>query len=215
LSSSWLLRCYFLSSYGCNKESIAVIITLLVHLTKFTSLDKSNRLHFKVRTTSRHPDFEIHWVQCDMVGLVTQLDGVPTYIGSFGVTIWLLYVTIVLVICQMFNSSPVHLFHFYILHWHRVNFTGLRTIFNQVRHFTISFLILTGVLVVWFNYIFDVLKLTYNFRALVFVANNFGGKLSKITLTDVDLELLVHVTKELRRYVENLEQIKLVFYSPT
>jgi len=46
-------------------------------------------------------------------------------------------------------------------------------------------------------------------RSLVFVTNNFGGKLPKISLTDEDKELLAHVSRELNRYVDNLEQIRI------
>lgn len=42
----------------------------------------------------------------------------------------------------------------------------------------------------------------------MFITNNFGGRLQKIDLTMEDTELLVHVTRDLRIYIDNLEHIR-------
>ncbi|XP_048727649.2 methionine--tRNA ligase, cytoplasmic-like [Ostrea edulis] len=46
-------------------------------------------------------------------------------------------------------------------------------------------------------------------RALMFVSNNFGGEIQKMNLTDEDFHLLALVNRELRTYIENMEQVKL------
>lgn len=46
-------------------------------------------------------------------------------------------------------------------------------------------------------------------RALMFISNNFGGCLQRITLNTEDKELLVNVRRELSTYIDNLEHIRL------
>ncbi|OWF40602.1 Methionine--tRNA ligase, cytoplasmic [Mizuhopecten yessoensis] len=46
-------------------------------------------------------------------------------------------------------------------------------------------------------------------RALMFVSNNFDGTIQEMILTDDDNQLLVQVTRELRTYIENMEQAKI------
>ncbi|XP_013384289.1 methionine--tRNA ligase, cytoplasmic [Lingula anatina] len=46
-------------------------------------------------------------------------------------------------------------------------------------------------------------------RALMFVANSFGGQVQEITLTSEDEELLALITRDLKAYVDCLEKIKL------
>lgn len=42
----------------------------------------------------------------------------------------------------------------------------------------------------------------------MFVSNNFGGEIQKMNLTDEDFHLLALVNRELRTYIENMEQVK-------
>ena len=47
-------------------------------------------------------------------------------------------------------------------------------------------------------------------RALMFISNNFNGIMPTVELSTVeDKELLAMVTRELYKYIENLEKIKL------
>ena len=46
------------------------------------------------------------------------------------------------------------------------------------------------------------------FRALVFVSNFFNGEIPELHITDDDKELVALVTRELHKYVDNLEKIK-------
>lgn len=42
----------------------------------------------------------------------------------------------------------------------------------------------------------------------MFISNNFGGRLQRISLNAEDKELLVNVQRELTTYIDNLEHIR-------
>jgi len=46
------------------------------------------------------------------------------------------------------------------------------------------------------------------FRALMFVSSKFERKLSAISITEQDAELLSRVNAELRQYIDNMDHVK-------
>lgn len=47
-------------------------------------------------------------------------------------------------------------------------------------------------------------------RALAFLSNNFAGVVSKVTLTNPDVEFLALIARELKEYTAHLEKLKYV-----
>ena len=54
-------------------------------------------------------------------------------------------------------------------------------------------------------------KLSLHFRALAFLANNFGGVIPAIDLTEADSELLALINRDLKEYLTNLEKLRWAF----